>query len=278
MLRALAESLGPGLKTSVAIDYKPGASGLLAAKAVAAAAPDGSAILLLHSGHVTLQALTRRLDLLAELSPVTTFATAPLVLVVPAASPHESLAGLLAAIAKAPGALNFGSAGAASPSHLAFERLAQQWPGGLKVTHVPFKSPTEPPAAVAARQLDFCFAIPPTVWPLVQAGRLRTLAITSAQRAPQFPDIPTFAEAGVPGFVDEPWFALALPAKAPPELVDRLARATRTAAAAPAFESLLVRSGGAVELSASPQQFAARLRAELQADTALLARLGIKPD
>lgn len=274
LLRALADALAPGLGTSMIIDYRPGAGGLLAAKAVAAAAPDGSAVLLLHSGLVTEQALTRRIDLLADLSPVTTFATAPLMLVVAAQSPQQTLSALLRAISAAPYALNFGSQGVASPSHLSFERLAQQWPGGLRVTHVPYKSPAEPPLAVAAGELDFCLAIPLAVQPLLQAGRLRALAISGARRVPQFADVPTFAEAGV-NLQQEPWFGLALPPGAPQARADHLMQAVRAAVEAPTFVALLARSGGAVELSASPTQFAERLRAELQADAALLARLGI---
>jgi len=278
MLRTLAEALGAQLQTSLVIDYRPGAAGLLAAKVVAVATPDGSAILLLHSGLVTQQVLTQRLDLLAEFSPVTTFATSPLFLVVAGSSPYDTLEAMLRAIERAPGRLNFGSQGVGSPSHLVFERLALQWPGGLKITHVPYKSPNEPPAAVAAGELDFCFAIPLAVLPLVQAGRLRVLAIASAQRSRQYPQVPTFAEAGVAGFTDEPWFALALPARAPAALVERLAHAVRKSVTSPAFETLLARSGGTAALSASPEQFAARLRAELQADATLLARLGIKPE
>lgn len=275
LLRPLADALAAGLSSSIVIDYRPGAGGLLAAKAVAAAAPDGSTLLLLHSGHVIEQVLTRRIDLLTDLLPVTTFTTSPLMLVVAAPSPHRTLAGLIGAISAAPYALTFGSQGITSPARLGFERLAQQWPGGLRVTHVPYKSPGEPPLAVAAGELDFCLALPLAVQPLVQAGRLRALAISGAQRAPHYPDVPTFVESGM-SLVLEPWFALALPHGASPARADRLAQAVRVAVTAPAFVALLARSGAAVELSASPAQFADRLRAELQADAALLARLGIE--
>lgn len=165
LLRPLADALAAGLSSSIVIDYRPGAGGLLAAKAVAAAAPDGSTILLLHSGFVTEQVLTRRIDLLTDLSPVSTFATSPLMLVVAAPSPYRTLAGLIGAIAAAPHALSFGSQGITSPARLGFERLAQQWPGGLRVTHVPYKSPGEPPLAVAAGEVDFCLALPLAVQP-----------------------------------------------------------------------------------------------------------------
>ena len=204
--RALGEALGRVLGSQVLVEHRPGASGLLAARAVAGAPADGSTLLYLHAGHVTLQALGARFDVLKDLRPVATVHASPHVL---AAAPRWRDAGdLLQALRDKADSLRFGSGGVGSPSHLIVERLLRALGARSRPLHVPYKSPTEAMLGVASDQLDFGFAFAGTVAGLADGRRLRALAAGSATRLARFPEWPTLAESGLPGFVDEVWAGL----------------------------------------------------------------------
>lgn len=272
--RALAEALGRALDSDVLVEHRPGASGLLAARAVALAPGDGSTLLYLHSGHVTLQALGARFDVLKDLRPVASLHASPHVL---AAAPKWRDAGeLLEALRTRADALRFGSGGIGSPSHLIVERLLRTLQARGRPLHVPYKSPTEAMRGVASGDLDFGFAFAGTVAALADSQRLRALAVGSAARLVRFPEWPTLAESALPGFVDEVWGGLALPGNADDERVGRLAAATRAALEAPAFIESVERSGGTVESAASTAAFRARVIRDLETDRALGAGLGLR--
>lgn len=272
--RALGEALGRVLGSQVLVEYRPGASGLLAARAAASAPADGSTLLYLHAGHVTLQALGARFDVLKDLRPVATVHASPHVLA--AASKWRDAGELLEALRNRTDALRFGSGGVGSPSHLIVERFLQALGARSRPLHVPYKSPTEAMLGVASDQVDFGFAFAGTVAGLADGRRLRPLAVGSATRLARFPEWPTLAESGLPGFVDEVWAGVALPASAGDELVDRLATATRVALDAPVLIDAIERAGGTVLDSASSAAFSARVRRGLEADRTLGARLGLR--
>jgi tripartite-type tricarboxylate transporter receptor subunit TctC len=271
--RALSEALGRVLDSHVLVEHRPGASGLLAARAVAGAPADGSTLLYLHAGHVTLQAMGARLDVMKDLRPVATVHASPHVLA--AATKWRDAGELLEALRDSAEALRFGSGGVGSPSHLIVERLLRALGARSRPLHVPYKSPTEAMLGVASDQLDFGFAFAGTVSGLTYRQRLTALAVGSATRLVRFPEWPTLAESGLPGFIDEVWGGLALPASAGDEVVDRLAAATHAALDAPVLIDAVERAGGTVLESATSAVFGARVLRDLEADRALATRLGL---
>jgi tripartite-type tricarboxylate transporter receptor subunit TctC len=271
--RALGEALGRNLDSHVLVEHRPGASGLLAARAVAAAPADGSTLLYLHAGHVTLQAMGARFDVLKDLRPVATVHSSPHVLA--AATPWRECGQLLEALRDRAGELRFGSGGVGSPSHVVVERLLRALGARARPLHVPYKSPTEAMLAVASEQLDFAFAFAGTVTGMAHGQRLNALAVGSATRLARFPELPTLAESGLPGFIDDVWAGLALPANAADGVVDRLAAATRAALDAPVLIDAVDRAGGTLLASADSAAFRARVLRDLEADRALAARLGM---
>lgn len=278
MVRRLAELLAPQLGTVAVVENRAGASGLLAAKAVAKSPADGSTILYLHSGMVTLQAVSGRLDILGEFRPVTKITAGPHLLVVRGDSPYKTQAELISAIQSQPGKLNFGSGGVGSPPHLGFETMAERVPGGLKAAHIPYKSAPEAVVGLIGGDIDFTLALPGLAGEHLRSGKLRALSTTGAARLSFLPKLPTVAEAGIPGYLFDAWGGFAVPARTPDAVVARLHEATASAVAAPEFAELMARTGAVADLSPSPAAFAEQLRAAIPAEKALVMRLGIKPE
>lgn len=272
--RKLAEGLAKALNTIVLVDNKPGAAGLIAARAVATAAPDGSAILYVHSGMVTAQAMGAKMDLLKEFRPVAKVSSSPHLLVVRADSAYKSVRDLLAAMKANPGKLNFGSGGSGSPTHLMYEMLEEAVPG-VKATHVPFKGAIEAIYALSGGDLDFQFALPAAAGEMIKSGKLRALATTGSARFAAYPDLPTLSEAGAPGYLAEPWGGLMLPAKAPDGLVSIFADATFSALNTPDVTQLIERTGSVKAAKHPPAAFAEEIAKELTLQKTLVKKLGM---
>lgn len=277
-VRKLSESMSKHLNKTVIVDNKPGAAGQLAVQSVASGPADGSSILYLHSGILTVQTITGRMDVQRDFKPIGKVSSTPHVLVVAANSPYASMADLLKGIQSAPGELNYGSGGNGSPTHLMFEQMDEKFPGGLKATHVPFKGSIEGVFAVVSGSIDFVFAPPGAVVEQMKAGKLRALATTGAVRMAQLPNVPTLAEAGITKYQDEPWGGLVVPAATPDAQVNRLFTALKAAVAEPALLDMINKVGGKMEVSNSPTVFAAQIRDELVANKALVAKLGLKAE
>ena len=275
-VRKLGESLAKHLNKSVIVENKPGASGQIAVQAVASGPADGSSMLYLHSGILTVQEITGRTDVLRDFKPIGKVSSSPHLLVVSATSPYATLADLIKAMQAAPDKLNYGSGGKGSPTHLMFEQMDEKLPGGLRATHVPFKGAIEGVFAVMGGSIDFVFAPPGAVMEQMKAGKLRALATTGATRMPLLPNVPTVVESGVAKYQDEPWGGLVVPAATPDAQVNRLVAALRAAVAEPALLEMVNKVGGKMEASASPAAFAAQIREELLANKAHVAKLGLK--
>lgn len=252
--RNIAQRLGPALSTSVIVDNKAGATGTIGAAFVAKAQPDGLTLLGTSIGP---QAIAPHLmaklpyDHIAAFEPVVTVGTIPHILVVGANQPFKTLADLLAAAKAQPGKLAFASGGNGTILQMQGELLQQQT--GARFIHVPYKGDTPALQDTLAEQVQFMFAPAAAALPHVQAGKLRALAVTSAQRLKSLPSVPTMGEVGMKDFVVEQWQAVFAPAKTPAAVVQRLNQEINKALKDPAVVALADKLGVTL-VGGTPQQ------------------------
>ena len=227
--RMIGEKLAPALGQPVVVENKPGAGGNLGASAVARANPDGYTLLMSGSPtHSVGPHLFKNLsyDPMRDVPPIAMVAIAPNLLVVNASSPVRSVAGLIKLAREKPGTVTYSSAGIGTSGHLAAELLKAT--ASLDMSHVPYKSGPEAVIGVLSENVTFIFFTLPSVLPQVETGKLRALAITTAQRSKLMPDIPTVAEAGFPGFDVIAWYAFFAPRGTPEPVVARLSAEIKT--------------------------------------------------
>ena len=222
LCRTLAPKLSEGLKQPVVIDNRAGANGIVGTEIAARAAPDGYTIILVPSGHAVNATLYRKLpyDTLKDFTPITLVASSPLVLAAHPSLPAKNVKELVTLARARPGQLSYGSAGIGSSGHLGgaqFEVLT-----GAKLLHVPYKGMGVVITDLMSGQVSLTFGTSLSVVPHVRSGRLRALASTGAQRSIALPELPTVAEAGVPGYEASLWYGFVGPARIPPEIVRRL--------------------------------------------------------
>lgn len=257
----LAEAFGPG--SVVVVENMVGAGGILAAQNVARMAPDGYNLLFGASSHVVQKAMKPSVlfDPRKDFTPVARVATSPSVLVVAAGSPYRTVADLVAAARAAPGKLNYGSGGIGSAAHLCAAALVVH--AGLDVVHVPYKGSVEIVPSIIAGDTQFAFPIASTAIPQVQGGKVRALAVSSAQRMAALPEVPTLAEAtGAPELAMDAWFGLLAPAGTPAPVVDTVFKAVAKAHEDGALRADTEKAGSLVALSASPAEFGQFIDAE----------------
>jgi len=265
------------LKQPVIVDNRPGASANIGMDLVAKAAPDGYTLLMASNGLTTNMALFPDLtfDGRRDFAPIARIGYAPLVIVVPASSPAKTLKDLVAMAKAKPGELSYGSAGNGSSGHLAGEQLKAS--AGIDVLHVPYKGGAPAITDLLGERLSFMPINPLEVNAHIQAGKLRVLAVGSDRRVPLFPDVPTGAEAGVPGFEATVWWGLVAPARTPPEVVLRLNTETDKTLADPAIVKKLS-DLGVVITPGSPEQFAQFIARQAELWAAVIRKAGIRPD
>jgi tripartite-type tricarboxylate transporter receptor subunit TctC len=182
----------------------------------------------------------------------------------------------LVALAKAqPGKLNFASFGNGTSNHLSGELLKSE--AGIDVVHIPYKSAPQAVADLIGGQVAFAFVNAPLALPQVQAGKLRALAVTGARRSPAAPSLPTMAEAGLPGFVVESWYAVMAPAGTPAAVIDRLHRDTLAALAQPEVKEAFARQGADVETS-TPAELATLVKSGIERWTEVIRKSGARID
>ena len=221
--RVIANKLGPALGTTVVVDNKPGAGGNIGSDFVAKAAPDGYTIL---GGTISSHAINVSLypnmpyDPVKSFQPVSLIGTLPNVLVVNANSPYKTLNDVIAAARAKSEALTFGSSGNGTSQHLSGELFQSMT--GAKMLHIPYKGGAPAMQALLGQQVDLVFENIVAAVPLVQSGKLRALAVTSSTRAGSLPNVPTVAEAGLPGYEIVSWQAVFAPAGTPQPVVQRL--------------------------------------------------------
>ncbi|MGO4303435.1 tripartite tricarboxylate transporter substrate binding protein [Cupriavidus sp. RAF12] len=260
--RDIAKNMADRLHQPVVIDNRGGAGGALGADMVAKAKPDGYTLLFATSTFATNAAIEARLpyDPVKDFSPVAMIGRGPLLVVTSKELGVKNVSQLIAAAKARPEGLNFCSAGNGSINHLAGEMFRQKV--GLNMTHVPFKGSGPATVELLAGRIDVFFATVPTILSYVHAGKVPVLAVTSARRSALFPNVPTMAEAGVPGLDITTWWGVLAPANTPAQIVDALNRAVNDAAAAEPVKARLVQEGAdAVRLT--PAAFGQELNKEL---------------
>ncbi len=277
--RTFAQKLGQALGQQVVVDNKPGAGGTIGADMVAKAAPDGYTLLMATSStHSIGPALNPRLpyDAFKDFTPLAHVANAPSVLVVGQGFPQGTAQDLIQTIKKNPGKYNFGSSGIGTYPHLSAEMF--KWrAGGLFVVHIPYRGTGLVVTDLISGQITFLMDSIVSAQTHLREGKVRALAVTGAQRSSSLPQVPTFAEVGVPGMAFSNWFGWFGPAGLPADLVQRLNRELNTIATAPDLRERLEKLG-AEAVTGTPAQFGKVVRDEYDSWKAVIQRANIKAE
>ena len=253
--RPIAEALSRQLGQTVIIDNRPGGGSTIAAAAVATAASDGYT-LFMHNASIygSLQAVFKDFRFGAnDFTPITRWTSAPLLVVVSNELGANNVAEVLARAKAQPGKLNYASSGVGGGTHLPGLLFMRQ--ASIDMTHVPYKGGAPALQGVVTGETQLTFATPPSALPLARAGRLKAIAVTSGQRSPLFPDLPTVAESGVPGYDFSFWFGLFGPAGLPEAIAAKLFEASKRVLSDPALRERLTSSGNEASPSASTAEF-----------------------
>jgi len=275
--RTVGQPLSEALKQPLIVDNRPGAGANIGMELVAKATPDGYTLLMASNGIATNMALFPHLpfDAQRDFAAVAKIGYAPLVVVVPAASPAKSLKDLIAMAKNEPGKLTYASAGNGSSGHLAGELLKSA--ARIDVLHIPYKGGAPAITDLLGERISFMPINPVEVIAHIRAGRLRALAVASDKRFPLLAEVPTAAEAGLPGYEASVWWGLVAPAKTPPEIVRQLNAETNKALANPSIANKLTELGVVVTPDAT-DQFAAFIKAQTELWSGVIKSAGIQPD
>ena len=275
--RAVGQRMSEQMASPVIIENKPGASANLGAELVAKAQPDGYTVLMGANGLATNMTLFRNLgfDTAKDFAPVARVGYAPLVLVVQASSPAKSLKELIALAKAQPGVLTYGSAGNGGSGHLASELL--KLTTKIDVMHVPYKGGAPAMTDLLGGRLSFMLNNPLEVIANVKSGRLHALAVASPKRIPMLPDVPTFTEAGVPGYDASVWWGLVAPVKTPKDIVAKLSSEVLKALEDEGVKEKLSNLGAVVD-PAGPEQFGKFLKEEIDKWAGVIKASGIHAD
>ncbi|MDO8279732.1 MAG: tripartite tricarboxylate transporter substrate binding protein [Burkholderiaceae bacterium] len=276
--RETAQVLSARLGQPVIVENRAGNAGMIGVDFVAKAAPDGYTLVMASAGTI---AINPHLFKAMPYDPVKDLvAVAPVVqginiMVVPASSPVKNVREFIAAAKAAPGKINFGSAGTGASDHMATELFANM--AGIKITNVPYKGGGPALIDLLAGTIDLIFSSLPPAIGHVKSGRLRALGVTSANRLEVLPDVPTVAEAGVPGYESVAWYGLFAPANTPASIVSRINAETAATLQNPDLRRRFL-EGGLIPFSSSPQAFASYVAAETDKWGKVVRANGIKAD
>ncbi|MEP7030605.1 MAG: tripartite tricarboxylate transporter substrate-binding protein [Pseudolabrys sp.] len=269
--RALAEKLSALWGQSVIVENKPGIAGTVS---VAKSPADGYTLISTSNGHTIVGALNKNLgiDPIKDFSGITQIASVPLVLVVSPSVPVANLKELLALAKEKPGALNFTSAGLASSNYLAGELLKQT--AKIDIAHVPFRGTPEQFTSLIRGDSQLSMAFMGNAIPFIQGGQVKALAIATAQRQGQLPDVPTFAEAGLPDYKYDSWFAIMAPAGTPAPIIKKIAADIATILKTPEMQARW-QSLSAIPIVSTPEQLDAIIRSDAERYGKLLDAAGV---
>ncbi|HLX79784.1 MAG TPA: tripartite tricarboxylate transporter substrate binding protein [Burkholderiales bacterium] len=274
--RTIADRLGARLGQPVVIENRPGAAGNIGSEMVARSAPDGYVLLLGYDGTIVVNPhiyAKTGFDVLRDFAPVTKIGDAGVLVVSHPSLPVKDLRELIALGKSKPGTLSYGTAGTGSSAHLACEMLSQRTGAGL--VHVPYKGGGQAIADTVGGQIPLACTALAGANQFLKSGRLRGLGLSSARRAAGAPDVPTFIESGLPGFVVDSWVGILAPAKTPQAIVDRLQREIAAVLKEPEVRERLGVLG--IEpVGNSPEEFAAQIRADLERWGPVVKQAGIR--
>jgi len=260
--RIVAQPLSELLGQPVVVENRVGGGGTTAAEAVARAPKDGYTALMMSNAHAVSAAVykTLRYDPIADFQMVSMVGTAGLVLVTTPSFPAKDLKEVIAQAKSNPGKLNFGSPGVGTTQHFAAEYMKQL--AGLDIQHVPYRSTPAALTGLIVGEVQLVVELVQTVQAQIQAGTLRAIAVTSPQRFPAVPDIPTFAESGLPGYDVTSWYGLSFPAGTPSGIVERTNTAMRSLLATEAVRTQILKVGALVR-SSTPDELKAHIAEEI---------------
>src|SRR5450432_1093837 len=273
--RTLAQEMAKDLGATIVIENKPGAGTIIGTQAVAMSEPDGYTLLMGTFANAVNPSLNAKLpyDPHKDFAAVALIARSFNIVVVNSASPMKSIADLIAVAKVDSNKLSYGTYGTGTSAHLAgelFKNMAK-----VNLTTVPYKGAAPAITDLIGGQIQVMFTTVASASSLIAGGQLRALAVTSAERSPAFPDLPTVAEAGVPGYAAESWYGLLAPAKTPPEIIDRLNKSAAAAVQSEAFRRLGVNEG-LVMVAQPPEALDRYLRGEEERWRKVIEDAGIK--
>ena len=273
--RAIADKMSQSMGQQLVIENRGGASGTIGQAAVAQAAPDGYTIMVHSSSHTVSPSTFAKLpfDTERDFAGVTPISSTPNVLVISPAKNIRTLKDLLSAARAKPGSMNFASAGQGSATHLNAEKFKHA--AKIEATNIPFKGSAEAVTEVMAGRVDYYFSPIAPVIGHIRSGQLLALAVGSPKRATALPDVPTAAEAGVPGSEFNFWIGMMAPAKTPREIVNRLHDEVVKALATPEVRERFA-ALGADAWTLRPEQFDAYIRDEIKSNAVLVKAAGLE--
>jgi tripartite-type tricarboxylate transporter receptor subunit TctC len=273
--RTLAQDMAKDLGVAVVIENKPGAGTIIGTQAVAVSAPDGYTLLMGTFSHAVNPSLNAKLpyDPHRDFAAVALIARSFNVVVVNPKSPIKSIADLIAAAKANPGKLSYGTFGIGTSAHLAGELFKDM--AKVDLTTVPYKGAAPAITDLIGGQIDVMFTTVASAASLIESGQLRAIAVTSAERSPAFPQLPTVAEAGVPGYAAESWYGLFAPAGTPADIIDRLNKSAASAVQSEAFKKLGVNEG-LVVIARPPEELDRYVRSEEARWRRVIQDAGIK--
>lgn len=263
LVRPIALRLSEALGQQVVVDNRGGAGGNIGAEAAAKSPADGYTLATLGITHAVGASLYAKLgyDLLRDFAPVTLLATNPGVLVAHPTLPVKTVKEMIALARARPGELTYSSSGSGTPNHLAAELFSYM--AGIKMIHVPYKGGGNSMIGLISGEVSLSFASMPSAIAHIRSGKLKAIAVTTAQRSPSMPALPTVIEAGVPGYEAETWFGLFVPAGTPKEIIARLNAEVHKVLKLPDVIQQLDNAGLQVR-SSTPEQCAAYTRNEVE--------------
>lgn len=275
--RVLGKEVGDALGQPVVVENRPGAGSNIAAEAVARAEPDGYTLLMVAVTSAINHTLYKNLsfDLVKDFSPVALAVRVPNVLVVNPSVKANSVAELVELLKSKPGEVNFASSGSGTSIHMAGELFKLR--ADVDVTHIPYKGSANAVTDLIGGQVQYMFDNMPSAWPHVESGKLRALAVTTAERSQTAPDLPTMQESGFPDFDVSSWFGVIGPKGMPEDVVNTLNKAIRDALAKPEVRERL-QGLGAVPADTSPQEFGEFIQTEVDTWGPVVTASGARVD
>jgi tripartite-type tricarboxylate transporter receptor subunit TctC len=275
--RLVAQGLNEAFKQPVIVDNRPGSSGIAGTELVARAAPDGYTLMVVASSFSINAALGRQLpyDSIRDFTTVTQLSKFPNLLAAHPSLPVKTLQDVIALARAKPGQVTYASAGLATGTHMTAELL--KFMTGIDILHVPYKGGGPAMTAAIGGQTQLVIGTSVGMLGQVRAGKLKAIAITSAKRSAAAPDIPTFAESGVPGYEHEPWNGMFGPARIPKPVLAKVNAAVARVLHSPEAKKVFERDG-ADAVGSTPEQFNAVLKAEIAKWTKVAKAAGIKPE